>query len=177
MEKQTTRSNQHPIFVDGQKICEATRLSYSTEEPVEFHGSGLPGTPNVVERDPPTYTIEATLPTDDIYAPIDQNSRVEIGIPPSDHAGEGWKVVEVWHIKQFEITGSEFSLTAYQGRETVGVDYLGFDIDEVVDGSKLVEPQPGVDLRIDTKHEPTDEKSVVVESDEDSDFEADVHDI
>jgi len=172
-------SNSYPIFVDGAKFAEATALSYSVETPVHHTGIGKPGMPDVVEQDPPEYFIEAELPTSDIYAPIDTQSHVEFAIPPTDHDGSGWKVIEVWEIHQFEITGGSFELAAWQGKEVTGVDYLGFDTDAIVDGTKRVEPEPGIDLRIDTKHESDDAGTVLgeAEDEDESDFEADVHDI
>jgi hypothetical protein len=170
----------YPIFVDGQKIAEATQLSYSINAPVEYKGSGLPGTPTVVEQDPPEYLIEAELPVE-AYAPIDHESRVEVAFPPSDHGGSGWRVVEVWEIHQFEITNGSFELATWQGEVHDGVDYLGFDTDRVVDDQKLVEAKPGIALRIDTKHD-SDQTEAILDASEPDDentdgFSADVHNI
>jgi len=173
-----TTQHSYPIFVDGQKIAEATQLSYEIKEPVRYAGTGKPG-PTVVEQDPPEYTIEATLPGDDIYAPIDMESHVEVAIPPTVHGGTGWRVLEVWEIHQYEIRNGEFDLAAWQGTVVDDVDYLGFDTDAIVDGTKRVEPEPGIALRIDTKHESGQSDAIVEDSDseDESDFEADVHDI
>lgn len=171
----------YPIFVDGQKIAEATQLSYEIKEPVRYAGTGKPGL-TVVEQDPPEYTIEATLPSDNIYVPISMESHVEVAIPPTVHGGTGWRVIEVWEIHQYEIRNGEFDLAAWQGTVVDDVDYLGFDTDAIVDDTKRVEPEPGIDLRIDTKHDSDDADTVLDDSNEegkgeDGGFTADVHDI
>lgn len=171
-------TSSYPIFIDGRKFAEATRLSYTIKEPVEYKGLDHPGH-TIVERDPPEFEVEADLPHDEMYMPIDHESHVEFAIPPSDHGGSGWRVLEVSQIHQYEITNGYFELAAWQGQITDDVDYLGFDTDAIVDGTKRVEPEPGIDLRIDTKHESDDAGTVTIDSDDEGepDFEADVHDI
>jgi hypothetical protein len=174
-------TNSYPIFVDGQKIGEATSVSYTIKKPVEYKGIDHPGH-TVVERDPPEFEVKADLPVDDLYAPIDHESHVEFAIPPSDHDESGWRVLEVWEIHQYEIMNGYIELAAWQGEITDEVDYLGFDTDAIVEGEKRVEPEPGIDLRIDTKHESDEANTVLDDSDdkgksEDGGFEADVHDI
>jgi len=161
-----------PIFVDGQKICESTNLSWSIKSPVRFAGSGQPG-PTVAEHDPPEYTIEAELPSSDIYAPISYDSHVEVGMPPITHAASGWRVIEVWEINQYEITAGEFSLSAYQGRVVDGVNTLGSDTDRAVGGEKQIETSPGATMRIENEAESSDS----VSDTDDTDISATVHDI
>lgn len=152
-----SNSSNCPVFVDGQKVCEATGASYSVHSPVEYRGSGVPGTPTVVEQDPPEYTIEIDLPGE-TYLPIDHESRVEVAIPPSAHGDVGWHVIEVWEINQFEQHEHEASLSAWQGHIHTDVEYLG-------DDTKVATEERGL----------TSEDEQAVESD--ADFEADVHDI
>lgn len=171
-------TSSYPVFVDGAKIGEATRLSYTAKPPVEYKGTGLPGR-TIVEQDPPEYLIEAEFPAEEIYTSIETDSHVEVAIPPTEHDGTGWRVLEVWMIHQFEITANEFSLAAYEGEIVDDVEYLGFDTDRVVEGEKLVEPKPGISLRIDTKHNSDEAGTVLNDSEVESDdgFSADMHDI
>jgi len=164
-----TNNSSCPVFVDGQRMCEAGNVSYTVENDVQYHGSGLPGTPSRIESGPPKFEIELEL-LSEIRLQIDHNSRVEVAIPPDVHGGTAWRVVEVWEVYMFEqMASGEVTIAAYQGDIHTGVNYLGDDTKVAKEKRGLVEPEDNLSIDISDADEESPET--------DSDFTANVEDI
>jgi hypothetical protein len=158
-----------PIFVDGQRICEAHSVSYTIEREVEYNGRGFPGDLGYIETDPPAFAVTLELP-EGILLSIDHESRVEVAIPPDVHGGAKWRVIEVWEIHHFEQAATDVEIAAYQGDLHTGVEYLGDDTNVAKDKRGLVEPEDNFAIDISDSDEESPET-------DDADFTANVEDI
>lgn len=114
-----------PIFIDGERVCEATKASYTVKSPVQYSNVGLPG-PTVVEHDPPEYTAEFDIVSETGLS-IGPDSRVEIAFPPGTHDQTKWRVLELWEISEIEMVDGTVELSAWDGHIHTGVSYLGDD--------------------------------------------------